>query len=94
MRWYAFDPMKGSRQKRPQLKRYVLVQLSAQPDKGLPGAVAVGYMKNAAGDKQCPYFVVPGAAAGEPTHWCDCLSDDFCAPLWPGTQSRKKEGGR
>jgi hypothetical protein len=19
------------------------------------------------------------------THWCDCLGDDFNAPLWPGT---------
>lgn len=81
MKWYPFDEAKGSRQKRPPLYRKVLVQLPAQPEKGLPPAVAVGYRKNAAGDKQSPYFVIPGIG-GTPTHWCDCLGDGFSAPLW------------
>lgn len=89
MKWYAFDPAKGSRQKRPPERRYVLVQLPEQPELGLPPAVAVGYMKNAAGDKQSPYFVTP-AIGGIPTHWCDCLGDDFKAPLWAASQERKR----
>jgi hypothetical protein len=53
-----------------------------------PG-VAVGYMKFAAGDRDCPYFVIPGGRTGfRVTHWCDCLGDDFTAPNWRGRQSK------
>lgn len=89
-RWYAFDRLKGSRQKRPPVGKLVLVQMDAQPEKGLPACVAVGYRKNAAGDKQSPYFVVPGAGGGEPRYWCDCLPDSFCPPLWPGFAPKAK----
>jgi hypothetical protein len=52
-----------------------------------PPGVMVGYMKFAAGDRDCPYFVIPGGPPGfRVTHWCDCLGDDFSAPCWMGTQ--------
>lgn len=89
-KWYAFDPAKGSRQKRPPIRRYVLVQLPERPSQGLPPAVAVGYRKDSGGDKQSPFFVTPGVG-GIPTHWCDCLGDDFQAPLWPGKQVNVKK---
>ena len=40
---------------------------------------AVGYLKNAAGDKQCPYFVVPGIG-GRVLRWCDCLPENLGNP--------------
>jgi len=49
-----------------------------------PSSVAVGYRKDAAGDAQCPYFVVPGLG-GKVVAWCDCLPNDFA---WP-----EEEGG-
>ena len=78
MKWYTFDKSKGSKQKRPPIGRWVLVRL-ASFDKamGMPDPVVAGYRKDAAGDKQCPYFIVPGAYNGEPYAWCDCLPDYF-----------------
>jgi hypothetical protein len=82
MKWYPFDPAKGSRQKRPPIRRFVLVQLpSTEHDR--PGAVIMGYRKDAAGDKQSPYFVIPGTMGIRnvvPIAWCDCLGDDFKPP--------------
>jgi hypothetical protein len=77
-KWYRFSKEKGSRQKLPPLKRDVL---GRQPSTGagLPQGISVGYRKNAGGDKQCPFFVVPGIG-GEVLAWCDCLPDDF---EWP-----------
>ena len=84
LRWYDFDPSKGSRQKRPPEYKLVLVRTIAGDYKhiegeirfvlneGLPPGLAVGYRKNAAGDKQSPYFVVPGIG-GNVSAWCDCL---------------------
>jgi len=82
MKWYPFDKLKGSLQKRPPERRLVLVQTAGGPDNmGIvyPPSIAVGYRKDAAGDKQCPYFVVPGIGErnGEIVGWCDCLGDDF-----------------
>lgn len=79
MKWYPFDRNKGSRQKRPPVKRYVLVRLASRQS-GLPQGIAVGYLKNAAGDKQSPYFVVPGLHTGIALAWCDCLPENF---MWP-----------
>lgn len=66
----------------PPERRYVLVQCAEQPEKGLPPCVAVGYLRIHSGG---PFFTTPGISRGEVTHWCDCLGDDFTAPLWPGT---------
>lgn len=78
-KWYAFDKARGSRQKRPPVKKYVLVRMQGRGP-GYPMGIAVGYRKNAGGDKQCPYFVVPGLHTGAVVEWCDCLPDEF---EWP-----------
>ena len=80
-KWRPFDMRLGSKQELPTAKRCVLVQTAAQPDVGLPPGVAVGYLKFAAGDRNCPYFVTPGIDC-KVVFWNDCLGDDFHAPLW------------
>ncbi len=79
MKWYDFDAAKGSRQKRPPLRKYVLVRVEAR-DRSVPEPLVVGYRKNGGGDKQSPYFVIPGRG-GIALGWCDCLPDDFVWPL-------------
>jgi hypothetical protein len=74
LKWYPFDSTKGSYQKRPPI--YKLVLLAFPPKEGAAPATVVGYMKNSAGDKQSPFFISPGHG-GIPTHWCDCLPDNF-----------------
>lgn len=79
--WYKFDEAKGSRQKRPPIKKYVLVAIDPQ-ERGKPIGIGIGYRKDAAGDKQSPYFVVPGLHPrnGKVIAWCDCLPDGWS---WP-----------
>lgn len=91
MKWYKFDKSKGYRQKRPPEKKYVLV-ITESRGHGLPEGIAIGWMKNAAGDKNDPYFIVPGRLAigakketPEVIAWCDCLPDDF---EWPPREFR------
>ena len=79
-KWYAFDSAKGSRQKRPPERKLVLVALSSTDTECLSEIVAVGYLRNAIGDKQNPYFVVPGLHTGTVLAWCDCLPEGF---TWP-----------
>ena len=77
LEWHSFDP-KG---KLPSERRPVLVKIDTQVNEH--GGVAVGYLRYAAGDSECPYFVCP--AINTPwtvTHWCDCLGDDFNPPGW------------
>lgn len=82
MQWVPFCREDSNHQPLPPEHRCVLLMLPSREDWcTLPPAVAVGYLKFAAGDKTCPYFVIPGVG-GLPTHWCDCLGDDFHAPLW------------
>lgn len=90
MKWYRFDKQKGSHQKRPQVKKYVLV-LCRSKVSVLPDPVVLGYMKNAAGDKQSPYFVTPGGNTGEIYAWCDCLPENFKYPL-DMTKQKDEEG--
>lgn len=72
----------------PPERHMVLVQIDGGI--GEAPAVGVGYLKFAAGDRDCPYFVVPGARENfVVTHWADCLGDDFTAPLWKMTQSTR-----
>lgn len=88
-KWYPFDQSKGSRQKRPPIKRYVLVALSPALATERTPCVVVGYRKDAAGDKQCPYFVTPSArqdAERRVVAWCDCLPDTF---EWPNHLTRE-----
>lgn len=79
MKWYKFDASKGSAQKRPPIKKYVVVRLMST-HRTLSDGLAVGYRKDAAGDPQSPYFVVPGIG-GCVIAWCDCLPDDFQYPV-------------
>ena len=79
-KWYKFDKDKGYRQKRPPIKKWVLV-LKYNPDPCFPPCVVAGYRKDAAGDASCPYFVTPGAVGlGDAIAWCDCLPEDFKYP--------------
>jgi len=88
--WYSFNETKGSYQKLPPVGKYVIVKKERKPDEhkfGLVGRVppslAVGYRKNAAGDSQSPYFIIPGAG-GKVIMWCDCLPNDFKYPYEEG----------
>lgn len=91
--WYPFEADR-SRQYLPPEKKYVLVRVRLHDKEqdisignamGLhvtrPDVLAVGYLKYAAGDRECPQFIVPGAASfGTVVGWCDCLPESF---LWP-----------
>jgi hypothetical protein len=78
-RWVPFDP-DGEL---PDERRCVLVQVAGEEPTGHAAAVAVGYLRIHSGG---PFFVIPGIGrVFTVTHWCDCLGDDFTAPLWPGT---------
>ena len=81
MRWYPFDTGKGYRQKRPPERKDVLVILE-KTSIGLPRSVAVGYMKNSAGQKEYPYLVIPGIG-GRVVAWSDCLPDSFFDSILP-----------
>ena len=83
MEWYLFSGEKGYHQKRPPERRDVLVILEKQSP-SLPRSIAVGYMKNSAGQKQYPYFVIPGIG-GKVIAWCDCLPSDFFDSILPFT---------
>jgi hypothetical protein len=87
MNWVPFDQQKWHHQELPIARRYLLVQIAAKPREGLPPAVAVGYMRFAAGCGDSPVFTIPGVG-GNVVAWCDCLVDDFEAPLWPGTHKK------
>lgn len=90
-RWHPFDEAKGYRQKRPPEKRYVLLAFDYDGPPGSPGNwekpahCAVGYLKYSSGRKGSPFFVTP-KVGGIPTHWCDCLGDNFWMPHWAGKQ--------
>jgi len=83
MHWVEFDQELWASQPLPKARKYLLVQIAAKPDEGLPPAVAVGYMRFAAGDKNSPTFTSPGVG-GTVVAWCDCLPENFTAPLWKG----------
>ena len=82
MKWVDYEESLWSAQPLPPERKHVLVQIAARG--GLPPAVAVGYMRFAAGDKDSPVFTIPGVG-GPVVAWCDCLPEGFSAPLWPGT---------
>ena len=81
MQWHEYKQDRWAQQPLPPKGKYVLVQVAARKEKGLPPAVAVGYMRFAAGDKDSPFFVIPGVG-GPVVAWCNCLPESFSAPLW------------
>lgn len=85
MRWVGFDKANWATQEHPPERKLVLVQRAETKEGPITyaPAVAVGYLRYAAGCKDSPYFVCPGVG-GETVAWCDCLPEGFGAPLWPG----------
>lgn len=99
MKWIKFNPMGVNL---PKNKRYVLVQLDEVKELGSPPSVCVGYVLRQTPtldsmNRRVAEFILPGLAIARPsgvkpmimrtvTHWCDCLGDDFKAPLWKGKQ--------
>lgn len=88
MKWVDYSESKWAAQPLPPERKDVMVQIAERPEEGMPPAVAVGYLRYAAGDKNGPVFIVPGVG-GPVVAWCDCLGDDFTAPLWPGTLKKQ-----
>lgn len=60
----------------PKERKYVLCRIAPRDEEGLPEAIAVGYLRYAAGDKSCPFFVIPGVG-GQVTAYADCLPQDL-----------------
>lgn len=88
MIWKPFDRGLGSAQTLPKERKAVLCQIKSKMS-SFPNPVVVGYMKFAAGDRDSPHFITPGAVLqsddGERTlseiiSWCDCLPAEF---EWP-----------
>lgn len=80
MNWVPFD----TDGELPPKRRCVLVQIASREH--LPPCVAVGYLQIWGTDEAPnPWFVVPGMGGPKftVTHWCDCLGDNFHAPLYP-----------
>lgn len=76
--WIAFH--KDNSATWPIERRCVLVQFAGDDAKGIAPGVAVGYTKMYSDG---PFFVTPGVTQhGGITHFCDCLGNDFRAPLW------------
>lgn len=66
----------------PKERRFVLCQIEKRmiDHMEMPPAVSVGYMRVWSTG---PWFVIPGMGGKfVVTHYCDCLGDDFEAPLW------------
>ena len=85
MKWTKFNPRAV---KLPPERRYVLVQIEADKDTGMPSSIVVGYLRKWS-EKREYYFVTPGFQGRgyrKITHWSDCLGNDFEAPLWAGKQ--------
>ena len=84
----------------PRERQPVLVQLSAVRGYTV-GAVCVGYLRYAGGDKNSPFFVTPAVKRESDylpdhpteeafvTHWADVFGDEFECPGWPGTREPK-----
>ena len=69
----------------PQPKERKWVALLVRSSKpGLPNSVNVGYLRYAAGDKSCPFFVIPGGVAAKfPYHvlaYSEVLPESFTYP--------------
>lgn len=83
----------------PPERRYVLLQLAGDERSDARPSVAVGWLKFAAGDLTCPFFVVPNGPSRADgrlchiTHWADCLGDDWYCPLWRGPQEKGVDRG-
>jgi len=85
--WTEFNQKKWQNQKLPTPERFLLVQVKGNGHHA--PAVAVGYMRFAAGCSDSPVFTIPGVG-GNVVSWCDCLGNDFKAPLWGVKNNNQK----
>ena|SRR3990167_9503726 len=76
LEWNEFN---GTSPDLPPERKLVMVIVEEEPDKGLPPTLAIGYLRYSAGDKESPYFVIPGRG-GSVSFWRDCIQDDFATP--------------
>ena len=83
MKWNKFDEKLGSGQVLPLPYKVLLLYIESL-SQGSPRALAVGYMKFAAGDKESPHFITPGHG-GAVLSWSDCL------PACPEYQTHRDE---
>ena len=74
--WAPFNQELYAAQPLPPLRKDVLVFLTPR-EHGRSHGIAVGYLKFGAGDKDSPYFVVPGLWTGAVLAWKDCLPPEF-----------------
>ena len=79
--WTPFDWRKGSRQRLPPERKWVLVAVQSTVG-GLPAGAGAGWLKFAAGDPDSPKFIMPGIypAHGVVIAWADCLPIGFAVP--------------
>lgn len=105
--WVPFQDVRRhgwKRQKLPPERKLVLCKIIGYTVNSLgehpinnTGGIVAGYLRYAAGDKECPQFIcssVPGP--WEVTHWCDCLPPGFdqSVPGWNvPTSLERKDGG-
>ena len=86
MKFYRFDYKQGRHQKLPKEKSFCLV-IVKNLDKGYSNPIVIGYLKYAAGDKNCPRFITPGVTINSPNAlehviaWSDCLPSKFELPI-------------
>lgn len=85
--WIPYDAALLADQPLPPAKRMLLVQIAPRTvdNIGMPAAVAVGYLRFAAGDRDSPTWTIPGIG-GDVVAWCDCIPDGFAPPLWKWKQ--------
>lgn len=79
--WIEWDRENGPY---PDERKWVVLLIKSS-DNYLPNSLNVGYLRYAAGDKSCPYFVIPGGVKAIncpfiPLAYSEVLPDDFLYP--------------
>ena len=83
--WKGFNP--DTTQELPDERKLCLCMIKGEESLGMPPSVAVGYLRYAAGEKSCPFWVVPGFGRKFiVVGYADILPYDLNPPLWPGFQ--------
>jgi len=79
--WIPFDEKKGNQQKLAPEGKTVFLALAPDPCRGTPASICIGYMKFHAGEKDAPYFVIPGFN-GVIVGWRDCVPAELGDVPW------------
>lgn len=89
--WIKWDIENGPY---PDERKWVVLLIKSS-DNYLPNSLNVGYLRYAAGDKSCPYFVIPGGVKAIypfiPLAYSEVLPDDFLYPKGYLTEAEPKE---